>query len=275
MSAAPDIIDAAARDTAIMSSSSGARAGAGGSGKTTLLAQRYLRLLAQVDAPERILALTFTRLAAQEMRTRVLDSLEAAAAGECPPHMNPQTFALGAAARRHLESLRIDIKAQPSRLRIETIDAFNAWLAGLLPVSAGAGANSRVLPDADFCYAEAARRTLAYQEDDHFGAAVERLLALDDQRWRKLVNVIADMLPSRDQWLGLLAGRLDAGGRMDEDQLKRLRRQLDEDLGLLVTRVLKRAQDVLGRREDSGPCIRSCAGPRSVWDPGQRSCRRG
>ncbi len=238
--------DQAARERAIGATGSVLVQAPAGSGKTTLLAQRYLRLLALTDAPERILALTFTRRAAEEMRERVLLALRAARLPSCPAGMNRKTWDLAVAARRHLDGARLDVERQPSRLRIETIDAFNAWLAAQLPITAGAGAAFQVLADAKPCYEEAARRALAHEVDDGFGAAVDRVLALDDQRWRRLLELIAEMLPSRDRWLPLLAGRLQAAGALDEAQLALVRRHLDEDLRLLVSRVLIRAQDALG-----------------------------
>ena len=217
-----------------------------GSGKTTLLTQRYLRLLAQVDSPERILALTFTRLAAQEMRRRVLDALAAASGPDRPPHMNARTWELARAAQRHLAVLKLDVAAQPGRLRIETIDAFNAWLANQLPIAAGAGSGRRVMADAKPSYQEAARRALAHGGEDAFGVAVERVLELDDQRWFQLVGLITDMLPARDRWLPLLAGNLRAASAIGEAQLLEVRGHFDQDLQLLITRSLLRAQEGLG-----------------------------
>src|ERR1700722_997411 len=238
-------IDQSARRQAVETRGSVLVQAPAGSGKTTLLAQRYLRLLATVDAPERILALTFTRRAAEEMRERVLAAIQAASAADaapgstCPAGLNPETWALAAAARRHLDALGIDL--EDSRLRIETIDSFNAWLAAQLPITSGAGGSLRLLEDARSLYAEAGARALSHEGADGFGEAVEQLLAVGDQRWRQLAEMVAEMLPARDRWLPLLVGHVEAAGEIDEAQLVAGRRHFDEDLALLATRTLKNA----------------------------------
>jgi ATP-dependent exoDNAse (exonuclease V) beta subunit len=244
-----------------------------GSGKTTLLTQRYLRLLAGVDAPECILALTFTRRAAEEMRERVIRALQAAALEQCPADLNPQTWGLAVAARRHLQARRFDVERHPSRLRIETIDSFNAWLAVQLPIASGAGGRLSLLDNARPLYEEAARRALLHEGSDPYGAAVERVLAVGDQRWSDLVGLIVDMLPGRDRWLPLLAGRLQAASALEEPQLARVRRHFDEDLELLVVRALRGAHEALGSDaiDRLSPLLHAaanrCAGARTEFAP--------
>jgi len=133
-----------------------------GSGKTALLVERYLRLLKTVEKPEEIVAITFTRKAAAEMRERV---------GE---QVSPDLA---------------------TRLRIQTIDAFCASLTSQMPVLAKFGAQPGIAEDASDLYREAAARTLA-----ELTPPVARLLAHLDNNVGEATALLAEMLARRDQW---------------------------------------------------------------------------
>lgn len=160
------IADQRERDRALDVSRSFIVQAPAGSGKTTLLVQRYLRLLEVSRNPEEVLAITFTRKAAAEMRKRVLEKIK-----------DPGEIA--------------------HRLRILTIDAFSASLTRQLPVLSRFGAQPAIVEDASALHAEAARRTLAAFEQP----AVGRLLAHLDNHVDSAVGMLAGMLGRRDQWL--------------------------------------------------------------------------
>lgn len=105
-----------------------------GAGKTELLTQRYLRLLAVVEHPEEVLALTFTNKAATEMRDRILGSLELAAGDQLPEQPHKQlTFGLARQVLAHDAERGWSLLGHPGRLRITTLDALCASLARQMP----------------------------------------------------------------------------------------------------------------------------------------------
>lgn len=228
--------DAAARRRALELASFIVEAPAG-AGKTELLTQRTLRLLAIVDAPEEVLALTFTNKAATEMRDRILGSLEAATrdAGELAPHkLETRKWALAVLARDR--ELGWNLLAHPGRLRVTTLDALCAGLARQMPFLSRFGAQPAVTDDAEAHYATAARRTLAMVEADTPDAAVvAAALAFMDNDAGRLERLLVSMLGRRDQWLQH-AARVDGGVLRDE---------VEAGFAALVERELARAADLL------------------------------
>ncbi|OHC63186.1 MAG: hypothetical protein A2040_07200 [Rhodocyclales bacterium GWA2_65_19] len=177
-----------------------------GAGKTELLTQRYLRLLAIVDEPEEIIAITFTNKAAAEMRSRIHDSLALARDPEPPAAAHKRiTRELARAALARSAERGWQIETQPGRLRLTTIDALCASLARQLPLLSRFGAQPAVADEPGRHYEEAARRALDHLEDlgaegqQHADAVAVALAHLDNDVAR-LARLLAEMLARREQW---------------------------------------------------------------------------
>ena len=201
--------DQAVRDRALDPARSLIVQAPAGSGKTELLVQRYLKLLGLVEHPDAVLAITFTRKAAAEMRERVAQSLRESVEGprNAPPHRRVSLQL----AQRALEQSRKrewNLLANPARLRITTIDSLAAWLTASAPVSSGGGALGDVIEKAETLYAEAARAVL--REGIREGRReVQIVLRHLDGQGRRFTQLVGDMLKRRDQWASLLGENLD------------------------------------------------------------------
>jgi ATP-dependent helicase/nuclease subunit A len=174
-----------------------------GSGKTTVLAQRFLAALATVDEPEQVLAITFTRKAAAEMRERVLLALE----GALPATQADLSRWQVLAAQVHEHGVRRGWKAEelPTRLRIQTIDSLAHEIARAMPLLGRMYASLNVTDTADELYAEAAREALRFgAADAQYRDDIDVLLHRLDNDWDRAQELLAGLLSSRNRWQPVL-----------------------------------------------------------------------
>jgi len=247
MNDAAPIADADQRDRALDPQNSFIVQAPAGSGKTELLTQRYLRLLACVNAPEEVVAITFTNKAAGEMAERVLKALQRGR-DDTPPESSHErtTWDLARAVIARDAEHGWDIEANPRRLRIQTIDSLCGALTRQMPLVSRLGAAPAINEHPQPLYLEAARNTLAELEADRqWSAPIAKLLEHLDNALPRVEELVAAMLAKRDQWLRHVA---------DPENPRLSREQLEAALEHLVTDALANLSQVMPR-DDAGEIV--------------------
>jgi len=214
-----------------------------GSGKTELLTQRLLRLLAVVEQPEEILAITFTRKAAEEMKSRLLRALGEALAGTDAPEEEHRrrTMELARAALARDRRGGWNLLDNPSRLRLTTIDSFCAYLTRRMPWLSRFGGSPQVTDFPDELYREAVDRLLARldgrgPEADALACLLDHL----DNRPTLIRDMLVDMLARRDQWLRTVLDK----------RHEQARHQLEANLRACCQGLLQRLEQALAPWRD-------------------------
>ena len=104
-----------------------------GSGKTELISQRYLKLLGSADEPENILVMTFTNRAVDELKHRVISSLNQATKKPPIEKFKRRTFDLATKVLNQSDKRGWDLINHPSRLKIITIDSLSNLIVSRFP----------------------------------------------------------------------------------------------------------------------------------------------
>ncbi|CAM4140738.1 UvrD-helicase domain-containing protein [Bordetella tumulicola] len=197
-----------------------------GSGKTELLTDRILALLATVNRPEEIVAITFTRKAASEMHARVLSKLRDGNGPMPETEHGQRSWHLAREALARDAALGWKVLQHPARLAIRTIDSFCAGLVRGMPWLSELGGMPDIADDAQVHYQAAARATLAMADEFEDVRVLLKHLDVDTQA---AVEAISAMLGQRDQWLPLLASASDRESLQDA-----LAEAIGEDLDALT-----------------------------------------
>lgn len=230
-------VDAQQREIALDPTQSFCVTAPAGSGKTELLSQRVLALLAHVQQPEEVLAITFTRKAAAEMRERIVHALRAAEQGEPEETHKRKTWRLARAALAHAQAQGWNLLQNPARLRVLTIDGLCSSLTAQMPVLSQFGGQPRIAERAQPLYREAIEALLLQLEkgpvqlekgqaqletdstnyhDINGSDSLGALLLHMDNRVERLHDLLAGLLACRDQWLPHIYVGVDWNGGIEK-----------------------------------------------------------
>ena len=195
-----------------------------GSGKTGILVYRLLKLLAIAQRPEEVLAITFTKKAAKEMRDRLLELLHAANQGQKSEDVfEQQGLDLAKAVLINDHQQDWQLLDMPHRLNIETIDALCARLVASMPWLSRLGDRPNTTENAHVHFQYAVEQLLLEvleQEGEIYEELKELLLSLDNN-FGKIRQLLMPMLARRDQWLRHFIGKDFQNSRADfEDTWK-------------------------------------------------------
>ncbi|MBN2606302.1 MAG: UvrD-helicase domain-containing protein, partial [Thiotrichales bacterium] len=184
-----------------------------GSGKTALLTQRFLSLLTQVEFPEQIVAMTFTKKAQSEMQERIYHALTSALTPLKPDAgiYETNTWLLAKAALDNSDRQGWQLLDNPQRLRIRTLDSMNSSLVQQMPLLSRFGASASVIENPEPLYREAVREAL---NNPDIADSSATLLEKVNGNLSRAENLLISMLKKRDQWMPLLS-RLS--GATDKD----------------------------------------------------------
>jgi len=214
-----------------------------GSGKTELLIQRTLKLLAHVERPEQILAMTFTRKAAREMKNRVLDALKKAHDSTPPKETHEKTtWEIARQALKHSNKQEWRILDNPQRLKIQTIDSFCTSLVKQTPILSEMGSLLEIEENASDIYRETAHQVLAkVEENSPTGLAVRAVLKRLDNSKSRFLNHIMQLLNKRDQWMiSFFENAEEYRSREDQERiLSRLIESILEECNKMIPQSLK------------------------------------
>lgn len=234
--------DAAARKEALDPKQSFLVQAPAGSGKTEILSQRYLNLLSYVNAPEEIIALTFTDKAANEMQHRIYKAL--LHAQNQPEPQEPHKKLSNTLAKKALEQNTLkqwQLLISPKRLRIMTIDAFCQSLSKQLAFETDEAFNAEITDSPKLLYEQAIDNLINdTNKKSSFYQDFYQLLAHLDNDINRVKQLLISMLANREQWLGvLLESEFVRPGKNDskaiiESGFKALFTQLSQQLHSLL-----------------------------------------